>query len=84
MTTQDKINFLMQNYEKDCVSEISKTDVETNKSATSEVISLLEDSDSIVKSPTPQKPKRANPVVYKSPNVKPPSKMSTKVSQVSR
>jgi hypothetical protein len=53
MTTQDKINFLMQNYEKDCVSEISKTDVETNKSATSEVISLLEDSDSIIKSPTP-------------------------------
>jgi hypothetical protein len=55
MTTQEKINFLMQNHEKDTVSEISKNDAETNKSANSEVISLLEDNDSIFDGPkTPE------------------------------
>lgn len=62
---------------------MSKTDVETNKSATSEVISLLEDSDSIIKYKTP-KYKKSRPVVYKSPNFKPPSKMSTEISHISK
>jgi hypothetical protein len=79
MTTQDKINFLMQNFDKDVVSEISKTEVD-NKSANSEVISLIEDNDSITKPIKPQYKKRP---IYKSPLVKPPSKMSTKISQIS-
>lgn len=82
MTTQDKINFLMQNFDKDVTSEISKTDVETNKSATSEVISLLDDNESITKPVTP-KYKKSKPM-YKSPIHQPPSKMSTKMSQISK
>ena len=68
MTTQEKINFLMQNHEKDGVSEISKNDAENNKSATSEVISLLEDNDSIFDGPkTPDQIQRSK-AHYKSPN----------------
>lgn len=73
----------MQNYEKDAVSEISKTDVETNKSANSEVISLLEDNDSIITPTTPIAIKKKRPI-YKSPNIKPPSKISTKITQISK
>jgi hypothetical protein len=68
MTTQEKINFLMQNHEKDAISEISKTDAETNKSTTSEVISLLEDNDSIFDgSKTPEQFARTK-THFKSPN----------------
>lgn len=68
MTTQEKISFLMQNHDKDAVSEISKNDAETNKSATSEVISLLEDNDSIFDGPkTPDQLPRSK-AHYKSPN----------------
>lgn len=55
MTTQEKINFLMQNHEKDTLSEVSRADADTNQSANSEVISLLEDNDSIFDGPkTPE------------------------------
>jgi hypothetical protein len=74
----------MQNYEKEAVSELSKTDAETVKSAASEVISLLEDCDSIVKTPKNKRSKSRYPVVYKSPNVKPPHKLSSKLSHVSK
>lgn len=68
MTIQEKINFLMQNHEKDTVSELSKTDAETTKSANSEVISLLEDNDSIFDGPkTPEQFLRSK-ALYKSPN----------------
>jgi hypothetical protein len=59
MTTQEKINFLMQNYEKDVTSEISvsvgKTEIEskTNNSTNSEVISLIDENEFIVKFQTP-------------------------------
>jgi hypothetical protein len=84
MTTQDKINFLMQNYEKDATSELSKTDADTVKSAASEVISLLEDCDSIIKTPIKMKRSQSRPVVYKSPNAQPKLSRGTKLSQISQ
>ncbi len=78
----------MQNYEKDVTSEISisigkiEPEAKTDKSTNSEVISLLDENESIVKFQTPLQKKKTM-AVYKSPNAQPPSQFSAKVSEVS-
>lgn len=76
----------MQNYEKDVTSEISlnktETETRTEKSANSEIISLIDEGESIVKFQTPIQKKKTQPV-YKSPNAQPPSQFSAKISEIS-
>ena len=57
-------------------------DIESKQSDNSEVISLLDDNDSIIAPKTPVTNKKKK-VVYKSPNNNPPSKLSTNISQIS-